>query len=49
MMFPSSGSASKTTEQAGSMMSSMNTMWTGNSTSGHFSSTGMRESPAIGT
>ena len=45
----SSGSASNTTEHAGSMMSSRNTMCIGKSTSGHLNNTGMRDSPAIGT
>ena len=47
----SSASASKTIEQAGSMISSRKTMCTGSRISGHFSpsSTGISDRPAIGT
>ena len=45
----SSASASNTIEQAGSMMSSRNTMCTGIRISGQPSSTGTHDSPAIGT
>ncbi len=44
----SAGSASKTTEQVGSIMSSRKTMWTGRSTSGHWKSTGIRDMPTMG-
>ena len=41
-------SASNTTEQAGSMMSSRKTICTGKSARGHFRSTGTNERPAMG-
>ncbi len=49
MQSASAASASKTTEQAGSMISSRKTIWTGKRASGHSNSTGMRDMPAIGT
>ena len=49
MTSPSSCSASNTTEQAGSMMSSRNAMWIGMSTSGSLSSTGRMDMSAMGT
>ena len=44
----SSGSASKTVEQAGSMMSSRNAICAGNRTIGRLNNTGKRDIPAIG-
>ena len=45
----SSGSASNTIEQAGSMMNSRNTMWTGQRSAASRTASGSSASPAIGT
>ncbi len=44
----SAGSASNTMEQAGSMIISRKTMWTGRSTKGSWKITGMRDMPIMG-
>ena len=48
MMSGSAGSASKTTEQAGSMIRWRNAMWTGSRIRGQPNSTGSSDRPAIG-
>ena len=48
MQSDSAASASKTTEQAGSMISSRKTMCTGNRARGHPNNTGSSDMPAMG-